>query len=427
MLSGPLQGGVCERFGGMYRVRFDLFIALRYLFSKREQKFISVISWTAVLGVALGVGALVVVMGVMNGFTTDLRDKIIGATSHAIVFDGAGHVYPTDELMDAIRSVDGVVGATPFIYSELMVSSSSGGKGVVLRGIDPSSAIGTIGVLDKIVEGSARDLDASGPVPGIIVGIDLAKRLALNVGSRVNMIAPSGQSTSAGYTPKVQAFRVVGIFSLGMFEYDSSLAFVSLPVARSVLGWGNGAVSGIEIAMNDPNQAEVIGAKIIDTIGGTYYIQTWMRMNANLFAALELEKTAMAVILFLVVVVGAFSIITSLVMLVMEKTRDIAILMSLGAKRVTIRSIFVIEGLLIGFLGTSLGYALGLTACWLLKKYRFIKLPKGVYSLDYLPVLLETADLVIIGVSAMIICFLATLYPARKASHLEPVSALRHE
>ena len=202
-------------------MRFDFYVALRYLFSKREQKFISVISWTAVLGVALGVGALVVVLGVMNGFTTDLRDKIIGATSHAVIFDGMGHVTPTEELLTAIRSVDGVIGATPFIYSELMVSSSTGGKGIVLRGIDPKSAVGTIGVLDKIVEGSVDGLEASDGLPGIIVGLDLAKRLALNVGNRVNMIAPSGQSTAAGYTPKVKPFRVVAIFSMGMFEYDS--------------------------------------------------------------------------------------------------------------------------------------------------------------------------------------------------------------
>lgn len=408
-------------------MRFDFYVALRYLFSKREQKFISVISWTAVLGVALGVGALVVVLGVMNWFTTDLRDKIIGATSHAVIFDGMGHVTPTEELLTAIRSVDGVIGATPFIYSELMVSSSTGGKGIVLRGIDPKSAVGTIGVLDKIVEGSVDGLEASDGLPGIIVGLDLAKRLALNVGSRVNMIAPSGQSTAAGYTPKVKPFRVVAIFSMGMFEYDSSLAFVSLPAAREILGWTTDVVTGIEVAVNDPNDAEIISERIVDTIRGSFYVQTWMRMNANLFAALQLEKTAMSIILFLVVVVGAFSIITSLVMLVMEKTRDIAILMSLGAKRTTIRSIFVIEGLLIGLLGTSLGYILGLTACWLLKKYRFIKLPKGVYSLDYLPVLLHASDLVIIGVAAMLICFLATIYPARKAANLEPVSALRHE
>lgn len=406
---------------------FDLFIALRYLFSKRDQKFISIISWTAVIGVALGVAALIVVMGVMNGFSTDLRDKIIGATSHAVVFDGGGHVYPSPEILEAIGSVDGVVGATPFIYSELMVSSSAGGKGVVLRGIDPATAKGTIGVLDKITEGSLDDLATATPIPGIIVGLDLAKRLHLNVGSRVNMIAPSGQSTTAGYTPKVQAFRVVAVFSLGMFEYDSSLVFINLPAARELLGWGDRAVTGIEVAMTNPDKAEAIGDKIVEALGGTFYVQTWMRMNANLFAALQLEKAAMSIILFLVVVVGAFSIITSLVMLVMEKTRDIAILMSLGAKRGTIRSIFMLEGILIGFLGTTVGYILGLTACWLLKKYRFIKLPKGVYSLDYLPVLLHTSDLVIIGVAAMVICFVATLYPARQAASLEPVSALRHE
>lgn len=408
-------------------MNFELFVSLRYLFSSRDQKFISIISWVAILGVALGVSALIVVMGVINGFTTDLRDKIIGATAHAIVFDGSGRFRPDDTLLKKIRSVEGVKGATPFIYSELMLSSSVGGKGIILRGIDPESAPDTLGVLKKITQGSVEALNVSDPLPGIIVGQELAFRLGLAVGSRVNMIAPTGQSSSAGYTTKIKAFRVVAVFSLGMFEYDSSLALVSIPAAREILGWQDNVVTGIELAVNDLDKAEEIADKVIDKIGPPYYTQSWMSMNANLFAALKLEKVAMAIILFLVVVVGAFSIITALVMLVMEKTRDIAILMSMGARRQSIRLLFTLQGLIIGIIGTILGYILGLTACFFLKKYQFIQLPKGVYSLDYLPVLLKYPDLILTGVAAIGICLLATLYPSRVAAKLEPVDALRHE
>ena len=408
-------------------MRFELFIALRYLFTRREQKFISVTSWVSVFGVALGVAALIVVMGVMNGFTTDLRDKIIGVTSHIILFNHTGHVQDDPALLATIRAVPGVSGATPFIYSELMVSSAGGGKGIVLRGIDPDTASSALGVLEKLTEGSVAALKEQGSVPGVLVGKEMARRLGLLIGSRVNMMAPQGRQSSAGFAPRIQAFRVVGIFSVGMFEYDSSLAFVTLDSARALLGWPDTIVTGIEVAVRDVYKAETIATKVIDAIGSNYYAQTWMTMNANLFAALQLEKHAMGVILFLVVLVGAFSIITSLVMMVMEKTRDIAILMSLGATRVMVRRIFTLQGLLIGFFGTALGFVLGLGTCWLLSKYQFIKLPRGVYSLDYLPVLIHGQDLVVIGITSMLICYAATLYPSRKAASLEPVEALRHE
>jgi len=408
-------------------MRFELFIALRYLFTRREQKFISVTSWVSVFGVALGVAALIVVMGVMNGFTTDLRDKIIGVTSHLILFNNTGHVRDDPALLETIRAVPGVTGATPFIYSELMVSSAGGGKGIVLRGIDPDSAPSALGVLARLTEGSVAALKEEHRVPGVLVGKEMARRLGLLIGSRVNMMAPQGRQSSAGFTPRIQAFRVVGIFSVGMFEYDSSLAFTTLDSAREILGWPETIVTGIEVAVDDVYKVQTVADRIVGVIGPEYYAQTWMTMNANLFAALQLEKHAMGVILFLVVLVGAFSIITSLVMMVMEKTRDIAILMSLGATRAMVRRIFTLQGLLIGFFGTTLGFALGLATCWLLGTYQFIKLPHGVYSLDYLPVLIHWQDLAVIGAASMIICHAATLYPSRKAASLEPVDALRHE
>ncbi len=407
-------------------MRYELFIALRYLFARRGHAFISVISWISVAGVALGVASLIVVMGVMNGFTTDLRDKIIGVTAHAIIFKLNGPAMEDPAVLEKIAAVPGVAAATPFTYSELMISSSSGVKGIVLRGVDPKTGPLVLGALNKVTEGSVAALNEPGGLPGIIVGKDLARKLNLYVGSRVNLLAPAGQQSSAGFTPRIKPFRVVGIFSIGLFEYDSSLAFVSLPTARDIMGLPAGQITGIELAVTDVYKAREIADRAVAAIG-PYYTQTWMDMNANLFAALKLEKSAMAVILALVVLVGSFSIITALVMLVMEKVRDIAILMSMGATKAGIRNIFIFQGLVIGVMGTAIGLALGLGASFLLKRYHFIDLPKGVYSLDYLPVLLHWPDIALTVAVAITLCFFATLYPAGKAAGLEPVAALRHE
>jgi lipoprotein-releasing system permease protein len=423
---------------------FELFVALRYLFARRRQTFISVISVTSILGVALGVASLIVVLGVMNGFTTDLRDKILGANAHGIVMS-ADRTGLTDapHLIDKIRQVEGVRGATPFIYSEVMLSTPHGVKGLVLRGIDPRTAPSVLGILSNMKKGDVADLaprvtpegasstgaagTASGP-PGVIIGEELAQRLGVVVGSRVNLLSPAGQKTSAGFAPRIRPFVVVGVFSTGMFEYDSSLGFVSLDAARDVLGLPDGAVSGVELAVDDVYKADAVAERVTRAVGGyPLYTRHWMEMNANLFAALKLEKTAMAVILVLIVLVGSFSIITTLVMLVMEKTRDIAILMSMGATKGMIRRIFMLQGTVIGAIGTGLGYVLGLGVAWLLQKYQFIELPHGVYSLDHLPVLLQWTDMVAIGASAMLLCFVATIYPARQAASLEPAEALRYE
>lgn len=420
---------------------FELFVALRYLFARRRQTFISVISVTSILGVALGVASLIVVLGVMNGFTTDLRDKILGANAHGIVMS-ADRTGLTDapHLIEKIRQVDGVRGATPFIYSEVMLSTPHGVKGLVLRGIDPQSAPSVLGILSNMTKGNVADLGPRAPAsgageggtlsgpPGVIIGDELAQRLGVVVGSRVNLLSPAGQKTSAGFAPRIRPFVVVGVFSTGMFEYDSSLGFVSLDAARDVLGLPDGAVSGVELAVDDVYRADTVAERVTRAVGGyPLYTRHWMEMNANLFAALKLEKTAMAVILVLIVLVGSFSIITTLVMLVMEKTRDIAILMSMGATRGMIRRIFMLQGTVIGAIGTGLGYALGLGVAELLKRYQFIKLPHGVYSLDHLPVLLQWPDMLAIGASSMLLCFVATIYPARQAASLEPAEALRYE
>jgi lipoprotein-releasing system permease protein len=415
------------RWDNMRQMSFELFVALRYLFSRRKQTFIYIISIMSILGVAIGVGALVVVLGVYNGLTTDMRDKILGANAHAIVMSYIPSAFENrSDLLDRVRSVKGVTGATPFIYTEVMLSAGGGVKGVVLRGIDPQSAPAVLSMLRQMRTGTAADLEREG-TPGLIIGEELAKRLGLGMGSRVNLLSPSGQKTTSGYAPRVRPFEVVGIFKTGMFEYDSSLGFVTLGASRDVLGLPENYLSGIELTVDDVYKADKISTLVSTELGSPFYVRSWMEMNANLFAALKLEKIGMFILLAMVVLIGSFSIVTTLVMLVMEKTRDIAIMMSMGATSGMIRRIFMFQGTIIGVVGTLLGYALGLSLGWLLKRYQFIKLPENVYTLDHLPIIISLSDVLIIGASAMLLCFLATLYPARQASRLQPADALRYE
>lgn len=413
-------------------MRFEFFVALRYLFARRKEAFIYIISTMSVLGVAIGVAALVIVLGVYNGFTTDIRDKILGANAHIIItghLSGAGLPMHSDldAVLKRIDATPGVVGSTPFLYAEGMLSSPRGVKGVVFRGIDPHTAPQVLSILGNLTSGNVVDLSADGALPGVLIGNELAQRLSLKIGDRVNLLSPAGQKTAAGFQPRIRPYKVAGIFQTGMFEYDSSLGFVSLPAARDLLGLPEGRISGVEVTVENVYKADDVAEALRTELGPQASVRTWMDMNANLFAALKLEKIGMFIVLAMVVLVGSFSIVTTLVMLVMEKTRDIAILMSMGATRGMIRRIFMLQGTIIGIVGTLLGYILGISIALLLQRYQFIKLPPGVYTLDHLPVLLNWLDIVIVGAAAMTLCFLATLYPARQASRLEPAEALRYE
>ncbi|TIH14057.1 lipoprotein-releasing ABC transporter permease subunit [Marinifilum sp. JC120] len=409
-------------------MKFELFVALRYLFTLRKNNFISVISLFAVCGVALGVAALIVVIGVMNGFSTDLRDKILGVNAHVIVTAYDGTLENYHHMTDRIEKISGVTGVTPFIYSEVMLSSGGGVKGVVLRGVDAETAKGVLSLPGDMVSGNVDCLAKESKLPEIVIGNQLAKRLGLVVGDTVNLLSPSGTRTAAGFTPKVRVFKVGGIFRTGMYEYDSSLAYISNTAAQKLLGFKRDFVSGLEIRLADVYAVDKIGEVLDKELAGyPVQIKNWQEMNANLFAALKLEKTAMFIILAMIVMVGSFSIITTLVMLVMQKTKDIAVLMSMGATSGSIRRIFMLQGTFIGLFGTTIGYLIGIPVALLLKKYQFIKLPSNVYPVDYLPIRMDWLDLTIIGVAAFSLCFLATLYPARQAAALEPAQALRYE
>lgn len=427
-------------------MKFELFIALHYLFARRKQAFIYLISLMSILGVAIGVAALVIVLGVYNGFTIDIRDKILGANAHIIITGNFNSPIaepirstqlPTTSILspnalivlNKLQQTSEIIGATPFIYAECMISSPHGVKGLILRGIEPSSAQNVISMLSHLTKGNLEDLipKVLGAPDGIIIGNELAQRLNVTIGSRVNLLSPTGQKTSSGFQPHIRPLTVTGVFHTGMFEYDTSLAFTSLNAARELLGLPHDYITGIEVSIHDVYQANYITNQLQQELGHNFSVRSWMDMNANLFAALKLEKIGMFIILAMVILIGSFSIVTTLIMLVMEKTRDIAILISMGATSQMIRRIFILQGTIIGIVGTLLGYLLGITLALLLQKYQFIKLPPGVYTIDHLPVLLNWLDIFIIGTSAMLLCFFATLYPAHQAARLQPIEGLRYE
>jgi len=414
---------------------FELFIALRYLTSKRRQAFISMISIMSVLGVALGVGALVVVMGVYNGFSTDIRNKILGANSHISIQSSVSNAFDLDEngeggykdIAKNLQKNPDIIAVAPFIYTEVLLSTPRGATGLIIRGIDPKNATEALPMLRSLEAGSLGGLTREIGAQGIIIGKALAKRFVLQVGDRIHLMSPAGERTTAGFAPKIQTFRVAGIFQAGLSDYDNRLAFVSLESARDLLGVPAGRVSGLEIYLKDPFQAKEISDKIGANLDLIFYAKNWVELNAGLFAALKLERIGMFIVLSLIILIGSFSIITSLVMLVMEKTKDIAILMSMGATEKSIRRIFMLQGTIIGMLGTFVGYAGGLGLAYLLQRYKFIELPPGIYTTDHLPIIISGFDTFLIGVASMFICFLATIYPARQAAKLVPTEALRYE
>lgn len=412
---------------------FEFFVSLRYLKAKRKQTFISIITLISIGGVALGVTALIVVLAVMSGFENDLKTKILGLNAHALVLSWDNAVDDHAGLRRKVETVPGVTGATPFILTQVLLSTPRQVTGAVLRGLDIESARRVI-ILDRIIRtGSWRALEETGPgatggeaLPGIILGQELAKQLGLTLGDTVSVVSPLGEVTPLGRVPKMRAFRLVGTFESGMYEYDSTISFISLAQAQAFLGLG-GRVTGLEVKTRDIYQAAEIAKKIKDRLGFPYWTKDWMRMNKNLFSALKLEKLVMFIILTLIILVAAFNIVSSLIMVVMEKTKDIAILKSMGATAGSILKIFVLEGLIIGVVGTALGLGGGIGLCEILKRYQFIKLPSDVYYISSLPVLMKGADILFVVAATVGITFIATLYPAWQASRLDPVEAIRYE
>ena len=411
-------------------MNFEWFVCLRYLKAKRKHGFISLISLISIAGVMVGVMALIVVLAVMTGFTSEFRDKILGINSHVVVQDYTGNISGYEEVAAKVRAVEGVSGVTPYLYSQAMITSGEGGTGAVLRGLDPATAQGVLNLKKNLRAGSLADLspgpdDGARRLPGIILGKELAVQLHVSTHDRVRLISASGPLTPMGVMPKVSTCQVVGIFETGMYEYDSALAYVSLETAQRFFDLP-GAVHGLEVKTTDLNQADQVAKRIEQALGPNYFAKDWMRMNRNIFSALALEKTALSVIMALVVMVAAFNIVSTLIMVVMEKNKDIAILKSMGATSASIMRIFIYEGLIIGLVGTFLGVLGGLGLCAILSRYQFIKLP-DVYPISTLPVLVLPSDVILIALSATVITLVATLYPSWQAAKVDPAVALRYE
>ncbi len=405
---------------------FEWFVSLRYLRAKRKQKFISLISIISVLGVAVGVMALIVVLSVYTGFTEGLRDQIIGINAHVLIQRFSGSIGNPAAAIKKIESVPGVAAATPVIYGQALVSSGAGSTGVSLRGVDPVTAGRVIGLEKKMKGGSFQDILPSNGLPAVILGVELARQLRVGKGGRIRFVSPNGPLSPMGILPRVLTCRVAGMFETGMFEYDSGMAFVNLKTARTLTGLSRG-VQGIEVRVNNIDDADRVARAIGRRLGREYSVRDWMQINKNLFAALKLEKVGIFIALDLIVLVAALNIISALVMVVMEKKRDIAILKSMGATSCSIIRIFFYQGMIIGMLGTVLGVLSGLGLCALLQHYPIIELPRNVYPMSTMPIKVVPIDVVVIAVSAVCITLIATLYPSWQASRVRPAEVLSYE
>jgi len=418
-------------------MRYEWFIGLRYLKAKRKQTFISIITVISIAGVAVGVMALIVVLAVMSGFEMTLKEKILGTQAHLVLLkasqEGMDHY---EEVAKKAEEVKGVISAAPFIFNQVMLSSESNVSGVVLKGIDPDRVGKVTELAHNLKAGRLQDLKTVqvGDLPGIILGVELAKHLSVSINDTIQVISPLGTMTPMGMMPKMKRFRVKGIFQSGMYEYDNTMAYVSLEGAQKFFSMG-AHVTGIEIKTDDIYKVKKVGKEIRQRMGFPFWTKDWMEMNRNLFAALRLEKIAMFIILVLIVLVAAFNIISTLIMVVTEKHKDIAILKSMGAPSKGILKIFVIEGLVIGVVGTVLGGILGLGAAFNLEKitgfvenlFGFKILSSDVYYIDKLPSQVNPFDVGMIVMTAILISLLATLYPSWRASKLDPAEALRYE
>jgi lipoprotein-releasing system permease protein len=416
-------------------MQYEYFIGLRYLRARRQETFISLITLISILGVMIGVMTLNVVMGVMTGFEETLRDRLLGINAHVALVKSGGELRDYEKLLDQVVKEEGVVAATPTIYGQVMLTSGPRVTGVVVRGVDPDRVNKVVDIQRYMKEGSVAGLKAQHPLQienrtvllaGIVLGERLASQLGVFVGSPVQAVSPLGSPTAIGVIPKVRRFVVIGILKTGMSEIDSTLVFMGLADAQRFFEMGDG-VTNIEIRVKDVNQAREIANQIQRRLGFPYFTEDWSRLWPNLFSALQLEKTVYFLVLLLMVLIGAFNIISTLVMVVMEKRKDIAILRSMGATRESVRNIFLFKGSVIGIVGTALGVFLGYGICILIDRYEFIKLPEGAFLISTVPVRIYLSNFVLVAAASLIVCLLASLYPARQASKLDPVEIIRYE
>ncbi|HET8644910.1 MAG TPA: ABC transporter permease [Vicinamibacteria bacterium] len=406
---------------------FELRVALRYLTARRKQAFISVISSISMLGVVVGVMALMVALGLMTGLQQEIRSKILGATAHLSVFRRDNAPFAdAGQVVGRLRAVPGVEGAAPAAYGKALVSSAAGSSVATVKGIDPDLER-TVTEIGRQVEGGSLDaLKASGEgIAPVLLGRDLAGSLAVEVGDVVSVTSPQGRLSPVGMLPRVTKFRVAGLVHTGLYEFDAAWAYVPLPAAQRL--FGQEGVNLAEVRLSDMYAVHRAGDAVRQALGEGFLTNDWIAMNQSLFSALWLEKVAIGITIGLIVMVAALNIVATLILMVMEKHKDIAILVSMGASRGAITRIFVLQGTLIGAAGTLAGGVLGWAACRVLDRFKLIQVPVDVYQIAYVPFTLLPGDAAVVILGAVLICFLATIHPARGAARLDPAEALRYE
>jgi lipoprotein-releasing system permease protein len=415
-------------------VSYEFFIARRYFRSKRHARSISLIAYISIAGVAVGVGALIIVLSLFNGFSTEIRDRLIGVDAHArVVTVSYQPIQDYQTLIKKLETFSHVTGVAPFIYGEAMIVAPGGqgsslrSAGVRIKGVDPDR-LGKVSDLPRHVTGRLiLDKRDGMEFPGIVLGASLADRLQTTIGGHVQVVSPEGISLGLGGVPKVWTFTVMGLFETGMYDFDWSLALLSLPSAQRLHGLDQGEVSGIEVKLDDLTRADAFCQEVTREVGYPFVARSWTEMYRNLYNWMALEKWLAFIVLALIILVAAFNIISLLTMIVMEKGKEIGVLKAMGATGRSIRRIFLYHGVGVGLIGIIVGCLFGTGLCWLQEHYRLISLPGDVYWIDALPIDLRGTDLAAIAVAALAICVGASLYPARKAAALHPVEAIRYE
>jgi lipoprotein-releasing system permease protein len=406
-------------------VPFELHIAVRYLLAKRKQAFISVISLISIIGVAVGVGAVIIALAVMTGLQQELRDRILGSNPHVYV-SRVGGIDDYRAEVARLRDMPGVVGAAPDVLGQALISAGRGASPVQIKGVDPALEPSVTDVQRTMQSGSLDGLTNRGDgIPGIVLGKDLAASLGVSVGDSVQVLTLEGVLTPMGSRPLARRRQVVGIFRLGLYEFDSTYAFVSLPDAMRL--FDKPQVDFIQLRVDDVYKAPQVAANVRTKLGEQYSTEDWTVMNKPLFSALTLEKIAVSLAVGLIVLVAALNIVATLILLVMEKHRDVAILKTMGAGARSVTAIFMAQGLIIGLVGTSVGAALGYGLSWVFNHFRLIRVPIDVYQVSYLPFTVLAGDFAIVVGAAIVICFVATIHPSRQAARLDPAQALRYE
>ena len=408
---------------------FELYVALRYLRAKRKQKLISFVTVISIGGVMVGVAALVIAMAINNGVQGSIRDHLLSANAHInlLAKDAFQGITDWQPVAETVRETEGVVAVAPALYGEVMVTTPLRARGAFIKGIDIDKEMEVADLLNSIVEGSLEDLRKGAvDAPGIILGRELADQIGARLHTRVTVLNPQGEMTVFGRVGVTKAFRVVAIFDSGFYEFDNAWTFTTLKAAQQTLSLGD-VINAIEVKTVDLDQAEVVARRIEQRTGASYAASTWMERNRSVFNALQMEKLVTAIAISLIMLVAALNILISLVMMVMEKSRDIAILKSMGSSRRQIRRIFMWQGMIIGALGTTAGLVLGHGICWVCNRYRLIPLEEEVYGLEYVPFAPDVPDGIAVALAAMVVCYLITIYPSGSAAKVAPVETLRYE